>query len=134
MTYLNILRGSVIVLSAALASCAVGPNYVKPDSKVAPQFEGAREGAFSSADAQGKFWTQFGDDTLNRLVDEALDANHDLRIALGRFVEARALRRESEFDLAHTVTAAGGYTQERIHSVDSPAAAPLAGQLVPDTV
>ncbi len=54
MTNLNILRGSVIVLSAALASCAVGPNYVKPDSKVAPQFEGAREGAFSSADAQGK--------------------------------------------------------------------------------
>src|SRR5258708_23085385 len=131
MTYLNILRGSVIVLSAALASCAVGPNYVKPDSKVAPQFEGAREGAFSSADAQGKFWTQFGDDTLNRLVNEALDANHDLRIALGRLLEARAIRREAGFDLAPTVTAAGGYTKERFPAVDSPTRAPLAGHFYP---
>src|SRR6202047_641401 len=125
---LNILRASAVtVLSALLASCAVGPNYVKPDSKVAPQFEGARDGAFSTADAQGKFWRQFGDDTLDRLVDEALDANHDLRMALGRLIEARALRRESEFALAPTVTAAGGYTREQFPAVDSPAGAPLAG-------
>jgi multidrug efflux system outer membrane protein len=127
MISVNILRGSAIVLSAVLASCAVGPNYVKPEGKVAPQFEGARDGAFSSADAQGKFWTQFGDDTLNRLVDEALDANHDLRMALGRLIEARALRRESEFDLAPTVTAAGGYTKEQFPAVDSPTGASLAG-------
>ncbi len=127
MTDLNILRGSALLLSAALASCAVGPNYVQPDSKVAPQFEGARDGAFSTADAQAKFWTQFGDDTLNQLVDEALDANHDLRIALGRLVEARAIRREAEFGLAPTVTAAGGYTKERFPAVDSPTGAPLAG-------
>src|SRR6266403_1716360 len=127
VTALNIRRGSVLLLSAVLASCAVGPNYVKPDSKVAPKFEGAREGAFSSADAQGKFWTQFGDDTLNRLVDEALDANHDLRMALGRLIEARAIRREAQFDLAPTVTAAGGYTKEQFPAVDSPTGAPLAG-------
>src|ERR1700724_3274752 len=127
LTVLNIRRGSVLLLSAALAGCAVGPNYVKPEGKVAPQFEGARDGAFSSADAQGKFWTQFGDDTLDRLVDEALDANHDLRMALGRLIEARALRRGSEFALAPTVTAAGGYTKEQFPAVDSPTGAPLAG-------
>src|SRR3984893_6593404 len=125
---LNILRASAVtVLSALLASCAVGPNYVKPDSKVAPQFEGARDGAFSTADAQGKFWRQFSDETLNRLVDEALDANHDLRMALGHLIEARALGREAEFDLAPTVTAAGGYTKEQFPAVDSPTGAPLAG-------
>ena len=128
MTNLNILRGSVLLLSAALASCAVGPNYVKPETQAAPQFEGARDGAFSTADAQAKFWTQFGDDNLNRLVDEALDANHDLRIALGRLLEARAIRREAGFDLAPTVTAAGGYTKERFPAVDSPTGAPLATQ------
>ncbi|TLY65543.1 MAG: efflux transporter outer membrane subunit [Gammaproteobacteria bacterium] len=113
----------------ALAGCAVGPNYVKPDSKVAPQFEGARDGAFSSADAQAKFWTQFGDDTLNRLVDEALQANHDLRMALGRLVEARAIRREAGFDLAPTVTAAGGYTRERLPALESPTRTLLQGHL-----
>src|ERR1700739_346118 len=124
VTALNVRRAPVLLLSAALAACAGGPNYVKPDSKVAPQFEGAREGAFSSADAQGKFWTQFGDDTLNRLVGEALDANHDLRIALGRLVEARAIRGGGRFDLAPTVAAAGGYTKERFAAVDSPTGGP----------
>jgi len=120
---------ALLALAAGLASCAVGPNYVKPDSKVAPQFEGARDGAFSSADAQARFWTQFGDDTLNRLVDEALQANHDLRMALGRLVEARAVRREAGFDLAPTVTAAGGYTRERLPALESPTGTLLQGQL-----
>ena len=111
---------ALLALAAGLAGCAVGPNYVKPDSQVAPQFEGARDGAFSGADAQGKFWTQLGDDTLNQLVDEALQANHDLRMAVGRLVEARALRREAGFDLAPTVTAAGGYTRERLAAYKVP--------------
>jgi len=67
---------------------------------------------YSTDEAQSQFWTQFGDDTLDHLVDDALAANHDLRIALGRLVEARAARRESLFDLAPTVTASGGYTKE----------------------
>src|SRR5256885_14645808 len=46
---------ALLALAAGLAGCAVGPNYVKPDSQVAPQFEGARDSAFSRADAQGKF-------------------------------------------------------------------------------
>src|ERR1700730_6707262 len=95
LTALNIRRASVLLLSAVLGGCAVGPNYVKPDSQVAPQFEGARDGAFSSADAQGKFWTQFGDDTLNRLVDEALDANHDLSMAFGHLVGSHGRGREA---------------------------------------
>jgi len=116
---------ALAALAAALAGCAVGPNYVKPDTKVAPQFEGARDGAFSQQDAEARFWMVFGDDTLNRLIDEALLANHDLRIALGRLVEARAERRQAAFDLAPTVTASGGYTKERFAGVDSPTGGPL---------
>jgi multidrug efflux system outer membrane protein len=106
-------------VAAALAGCAVGPNYVKPDTPVAPQFQGARNDVFSPQDAQAKFWTQFGDATLDRLVDDALAANHDLRIALGNLVEARAERREAQFDLVPTVTASGGYTKERFSQAQS---------------
>ena len=116
---------ALATLAAALAGCAVGPNYVKPDTKVAPQFDGARNDAFTPQNVEARFWMQFGDDTLNRLVDEALLANHDLRIALGHLVEARAERRQAAFDLAPTVTASGGYTKERFAAVDSPTAAPL---------
>jgi multidrug efflux system outer membrane protein len=110
---------ALAALAAALSGCAVGPNYVKPATAVTPQFEGATEGAYSNTDAQGKFWTQFGDPTLDRLVDDALRANHDLRIALAHLVEARADRHEAQFDLAPTVTASGGYTKQQFPAVTS---------------
>jgi outer membrane protein, multidrug efflux system len=116
---------ALAVIVAALAGCAVGPNYAKPDSHVAAQFEGAKDGAFSGGEAQAQFWTQFGDDTLDHLVADALGANHDLRIAQSRLMEARALHRQSEFDLAPTVTATGGYTREQFPAVDSPTGTPL---------
>ena len=115
----------LLAVAAALAGCAVGPNYVKPATPVAPTFAGASDAVYGTDEAQGKFWTQFGDATLDQLVDEALVSNHDLRIALGHLVEARALRREAQFDLAPTVTAAGGFTKERFPQVDSPTGAPL---------
>ncbi|MBV8974579.1 MAG: efflux transporter outer membrane subunit [Sinobacteraceae bacterium] len=119
---------ALATLAAALAGCAVGPNYVKPSTSVAPQFAGATQPGYSSADAQERFWTQFGDPTLDRLIDESLVANHDLRIALAHLVEARADRRHSQFDLAPTVTASGGYTKERFPAVSSPTGATFTQQ------
>ena len=116
---------ALAVLAAALSGCAVGPNYVKPDTPVAPQFQGARDAAFSSQDVQEKFWTQFGDATLDRLVDDALLANHDLRIALGNLVEARAERRAAKLDLLPIVTTSGGYTAERLSAAESLFNAPI---------
>ena len=114
---------ALATLAAALAGCAVGPNYVKPATPVSPQFAGATEGAYSREDAQAAFWTQFGDATLDRLIDDALAANHDLRIALAHLVEARADRHHSQFDLAPTVTASGGYTKQEFPAVSSPTGA-----------
>lgn len=111
---------TVLMLATALAGCAVGPEYVKPATPVATKFTGTAIGPYSGDEAQVKFWTQFADPTLDRLVDEALSENHDLRIALGHLVEARAERRQAQFDLAPTVTASGGYTHERFSQVESP--------------
>jgi multidrug efflux system outer membrane protein len=115
---------ALAALAAAFTGCAVGPNYAKPATPVAAQFVGAREGAYSNDDAQARFWTQFGDETLDHLIDQALLANHDLRIALGNLMQARAERHQAQFDLAPTVTASGGYTKERFPAVDSPTGAP----------
>jgi len=116
---------ALATLAAVLTGCAVGPNYVQPATPVAPQFAGAAQGPYSGTDVQGTFWTQFSDPTLDRLIDQALAANHDLRIALGNLMEARAQRHEAQFDLAPTVTASGGYTKERFPAVDSPTGEPL---------
>jgi multidrug efflux system outer membrane protein len=129
-TYLGLVALiALLALAAALTGCAVGPNYVKPDTPVAAKFTGAQDGGYSGEEAQGRFWTQFSDPTLDRLIDEALGANHDLRIALARLVEARAVRREALFDLAPTVTASGGYASERLAAVNSPTGAPFEAHL-----
>ncbi len=108
------------LLAVILTGCAVGPDYVKPDTPVARTFASAESATYSQDEVQSTFWTQFGDETLNRLVDEALAANHDLRIALGRLVEARAARRQALFDFAPKVTASGGYTKEQVPAAASP--------------
>ena len=107
------------MVAAALGGCSVGPNYVKPATPVPGQFADATEGAYTGEDVQARFWTQFQDPTLDRLVDDALQANHDLRIALAHLVEARAERHQAQFDLAPTVTASGGYTKQQFAAVDS---------------
>jgi multidrug efflux system outer membrane protein len=106
-------RGVALTVAAVLAGCAVGPNYKRPDTPVSQQFASAEASTYSSTqDPQVEFWKQFDDETLNQLVSDSLTANHDLRIALGHLVEARAARRESTFDLAPTVTAAGGHQNQ----------------------
>jgi multidrug efflux system outer membrane protein len=116
-----------LAAATALSACAVGPNYVRPKTPVAAQFAGAEPDVYSSQDTQVEFWKQFDDPTLNQLVSDSLSANYDLRIAVGRLVQARALRNQSEFDLAPTVTASGGYSDTRTPAVEDPFGGPLGG-------
>jgi outer membrane protein, multidrug efflux system len=131
----------VILLTAALSGCVVGPNYHRPTTRLAGQFpriaaasgttpaSPAPSDIYSRAPAQTEFWKQFDDPVLNRMVSDALRANYDLRIALGRLVQARALRNESLFDLAPTVTASGGYSKQRVPAVDDPFGGPYTTKL-----
>ena len=109
----------LLVIVSSLSACAVGPNYQRPHTQVAPVFAAAEAGLYSSQQAQVQFWRQFDDPTLDSLVADALVANDDLRIAVGHLAEARALRHESVYDLAPTVTASGSHQTEKIPQVES---------------
>jgi multidrug efflux system outer membrane protein len=112
-------RHVAFAVTALLAGCAVGPNYHKPETKVAPTYTSAEPAVYTSEQAQAQFWKQFNDDTLNKLVDDSLSANHDLRIAVDRLAEARAARHQSLYDLGPTVTAAGGHTNQKVPGIES---------------
>jgi multidrug efflux system outer membrane protein len=62
-------------------------------------------------------------------VNEALVSNHDLRIALTRVREARALRRDAAFDLAPSLTAGGGYTKTRSAAITTAPGSPRESEL-----
>ena len=121
MSKLNFLLAPVA--AAVLAACAVGPDYQAPGNpEVAQKFEQAEPAIFSSQEAAAQngiaqFWRNFDDRTLDGLIAKALDANHDLRIAMTNVREARALRRDAAFDLAPSLNASGGYTKQRTAGV-----------------
>lgn len=103
----------VLMLGALLVACAVGPDYVAPETEAPEKFEHLDPQVYTNEEATAAFWKQFQDPLLEQLVDDALAANHDLRIALARVVEARAIRGETRLDLLPTITAGGGYTDQR---------------------
>ena len=79
-------RLAPLVLSTLLAACAVGPDYERPQVELPKDF-GVPQAATKAAE---NWWTLFKDPTLDRLVEEALAANRDLRAAAERIEQARA--------------------------------------------
>ena len=103
------LRASLALATTLfLAACAVGPDFVKPTTAAPERFAQAGTSvAAQPAAVDTAFWHGFNDPLLSRLVDDALDANHDLRIALSRYDRANALLRGAKFDYLPTITAQG---------------------------
>ncbi|MFD0725064.1 efflux transporter outer membrane subunit [Lysobacter brunescens] len=98
---------TMAALSLAISACTVGPDHVRPDLPLPERF--ARDAgpvdAMSTPSADAAFWRGFGDARLDTLVDAALSANHDLRIALAQYDRANALLRGAKFDRLPTITA-----------------------------
>jgi multidrug efflux system outer membrane protein len=109
-------------VATLLSACAVGPDYERPET-VAPQ-EFARDDSalYTDAEMEADFWRRLEDPMLTRLVDDALAANHDLRIALAGYDRARALLRESGLDRFPTVTAGATAADQRASADQSPGA------------
>jgi len=90
------------------SGCAVGPNYKQPAMSVSPTFANAGTN-FVTDPIVVRWWEQFDDPTLISLINDAITNNHDIRIAIARVKEARAMRNLTKFDQFPTVRANGGY-------------------------
>jgi len=110
----------VFISLLLLSGCAVGPNYHPPKTEVNPAFSNATETNFSTADTVIEWWRGFNDATLQHLVDQALAANQDLRIATDRVREARALHTSAVSDALPVVTGNAGYTKSLTSADASP--------------
>ncbi|HSU54376.1 MAG TPA: efflux transporter outer membrane subunit [Candidatus Dormibacteraeota bacterium] len=81
-----------LLTSTLLTGCALGPNYHRPPLTAPATFRGApaRPSATNSL-ADLHWWEMFQDDTLHELVHTALTNNYDLRIAVARLEQSRAI-------------------------------------------
>ena len=107
----------LVVLAGLLAGCStpayrasqvpVPSAYSVAESRGASEEIPASVVRVSTKPASVAFWSELGDSTLTRLIQEAQRANTDVRIAQARLTNARASRRLASFDLVPTITATG---------------------------
>jgi len=93
--WIRLLPLMIVAVAIALGGCAVGPDYVRPDATSIPAAYTGVSDEWKIAVPQahvpkGNWWEIFGDEELNRLEAEALEANQDLKAAYARFNQARA--------------------------------------------
>ncbi len=87
------LRFTAVALAAvcALSACSLAPTYKRPEADLAKSWS-TQAGAADTSQLQDIPWESLYTDThLRGLIRTALERNHDLRIAVARMEEARAL-------------------------------------------
>jgi multidrug efflux system outer membrane protein len=80
------------LLAFALAGCAwLAPDYERPSLDLPAVWAHAPKDASARAETSaGQWWLAYHDDTLTRLIDEALANNDDLSLATARLQQAKA--------------------------------------------
>jgi outer membrane protein, multidrug efflux system len=125
----------LIAVVAALAGCAVGPNYQRPPALGT----NAMPTAFTSASStnagewkpaqpsahlpRGSWWELFGDPELNRLETLAVTNNQQLAAAYANIQQARALVKVAGADFFPQLSANPSYSRQRISANQSRGAA-----------
>ncbi len=114
-----------------LAGCAVGPDYQRPATTEAPaQYKAEALGSWKQGEPldnlpKGRWWEIFGDTNLNALEARAVSANQELKAAMARVDQARAVARVTRSELLPHLDFNPSYTRQRY----SPNAAPSFGSL-----
>lgn len=109
-------RCLVLLASAALGACAVGPDYHRPDVATPPAYKAAPEGwSVATPDAAGalqsRWWRLYGDSQLDALIERALAANQSIAAYAAAYRAARASVASSRADLFPSVSASGSGTR-----------------------
>src|SRR5690625_7500603 len=97
------LKLSTLGAALVLAGCSLAPTYEQPEAPIPGRYPqvGASETELAQADSEFNElgWDQFFDDRqLKELIEVALGNNRDVRIALGRVLEAQAQFRIARSD------------------------------------
>lgn len=80
------LFGLFGIIAILLASCAIGPDYKRPDVEVPGTFINEVKTAADTVNTQ--WWNQFNDPVLDKLIAEALANNKNVKIAAANIEQA----------------------------------------------
>src|ERR1043165_7973506 len=91
------------------AGLSVGPDYKRPTTPSASNFVDAELGTWKEATptdaiARGNWWSVFNDSALDNLERQAAENNQDLKAAVARVTQARALARNAKSEFFPSLT------------------------------
>src|SRR5271157_1083867 len=86
---------AALIAVLLLSGCAVGPNYERPSLASPDTFRGEAAAPSASSLADLPWWEVFNDPTLVALIEESLQNNYDLRIAVARVEDRKSTRLNS---------------------------------------
>ncbi|MEO6181545.1 MAG: efflux transporter outer membrane subunit [Verrucomicrobiota bacterium] len=119
-----------------LSGCMVGPDYKRPVNDVPQTYKSTNDmGAWKEAApldhlSKNAWWEIFGDAELNTLERRALSANQELKAAVARVDQSRAVARMSGNELVPGINFNPSYDRERY----SPNQEPNFGNLTATTI
>jgi multidrug efflux system outer membrane protein len=100
----------VVALAAVLAGCwKVGPDYVKPPIHTPKQWRFADQEARDTTNLE--WWKQLGDPELNRLVDQAILGNLDLKVAVATVDQFMGLYGSTRSNLFPQISGNGSFAR-----------------------
>lgn len=109
-----------LLTSASLcASCAVGPNYVRPSVATPGAYKEVSGWSHATpADAQdkGAWWTLFNDPVLNDYEQRVMTSNQTIAAASAAYAQARAIVREQRAAIFPSVDLGAGATRANINN------------------
>jgi len=101
-----------LLILVLFGGCAVGPNYKRPVIDSPGSFRSEND-ATNRAYADLTWWDVYEDNTLQALIREALTNNYDLRIAMARVEQARALAMQARSQFVPSVNYNGTVSRGR---------------------
>ncbi|MBV9608482.1 MAG: efflux transporter outer membrane subunit [Acidobacteria bacterium] len=127
----SVKLGLLIPFALILSGCAVGPRYQRPSVAV-PSNWMVDQGAGTAAGAPSvQWWKSFNDDEFSRLIERAVDANLDLKLAAARVTEARAETGIARAGLLPSVNASASATRNRQRVIAVSSGSSASAKLVP---
>lgn len=109
-----------MLLPLSLEGCTVGPNYRRPVIDSPAKFRFAA-GETEKSIADIPWWELYTDQNLQELIRSALDNNYDVRIAVARVEQARAIAAQARSQFYPSVGYSGGISDGKNEFVGSPA-------------
>ena len=124
-------RSAAGILALALAACAVGPDYQRPEAAVSAAYKeavGWKVAEPRDETNRGNWWEIFGDPKLSALIESIDMSNQNVLLAEARFRQAQALAGQSRAALFPTLDANASIT--RSHSPTGVVGGTTAGRII----